>query len=77
MVALGLNWKRATAAAACCAIVLSLLVHFAIELFRIQLPFGIQGGMVAILISVIVFISVSLLSKPPTLDPEIDEIMDL
>jgi len=77
VVAIGLNWKRATAAAACTAIVLSLLVNFVIELFHIQLPFGIQGGMVAILTSVIAFIVVSLLSKPPVLDPTIDALMDL
>ncbi len=77
VVALGLNWKRATARAACAAIILSLVVNFTIELFNITLPFGIQGGMLAILSSMIVFIVVSLLSSQRKLDPVIEEVMDI
>jgi len=76
-VAIGFNWKRATAPAAIAAIVISLAVNFGIKLFEIAVPFGIDGGAIALLISLTVFFAISLASKPPKLDPDIEAIMDL
>ncbi len=80
-VALGFNWKRATPLAASVAIASSLVVNFAIEMaakwtsFRI--PYGINGGAIALLVSLTLFFSISLCSRPPKLDPEIKTVMDL
>jgi Na+/proline symporter len=64
-VAIGLNWKRATATAACTAIVASLVVNFSIKAFGISMPLSIDSGAVALLISIVLFISVSLLTPRP------------
>ena len=40
----GLNWRRATARAAVAAIVASLVLNFAVEIFSIRLPFGVSGS---------------------------------
>ena len=76
-VAIGFNWKRATAGAANAAIAASLLVNFGIELFGVALPWGVNGGFVALLLSMTLFFGISLASPPPTLDPDIDAVMDL
>lgn len=76
-VAIGFNWKRATATAAIAAIVTSLTVNFGIKLFEIAIPYGIDGGAIALLISLTVFFAISLASKPPKLDADIEAIMDL
>ena len=76
-VAIGFNWKRATAAAANVAIASSLLVNFGIELFGVALPYGINGGFVALLLSMTLFFGISLASPPPRIDPDIEAVMDL
>ncbi len=76
-VAIGFNWKRATAAAANTAIAASLVVNFGIELFGVALPWGINGGFVALLLSMTLFFGISLASPPPVLDPDIDAVMDI
>ena len=76
-VAIGFNWKRATATAAIAAIVTSLSINFGIKLFEIAIPFGIDGGAIALLLSLVVFFAISLASKPPQLDPDIEAIMEL
>ena len=77
VVAIGFNWKRATALAANVAIVSSLAVNFLIKLTGFQLPYHVAGGAVALLISLTLFFGISLFSQPPTLDPDVEEIMDL
>lgn len=77
VVAIGLNWKRATAAAACTAILSSLIVNFGIELLNIQVPFGVSGGIVSLLISLMFFIGISLVSDPPKLDADVEAVMAL
>ncbi len=61
--AIGLNWKRATAPACVASIVVSLVVNFALELasrHRIYtLPYGMTVGALALLLSLLVFITVS------------------
>jgi Na+/proline symporter len=76
-VAIGFNWKRATAKAANTAIVASLVVNFAIELLDVDIPFGIHGGTIALLVSITLFFGISLLSPPPELAPDIEAVMDV
>jgi SSS family transporter len=76
-VAVGFNWKRATAPAACTAIVASLAINFSLKVFKIDLPWGIDGGAVALLASLVLFFAISFGSKPPALAPDIAEVMDM
>lgn len=76
-VAIGFNWKRATAAAANTAILVSLAVNFGIELFGVALPWGISGGAVALGLSLLLFFGISFLSPPPRLDPDIEALLDV
>jgi Na+/proline symporter len=77
VVVFGLNWRRATARAAVAAIVTSLVLNFAVEIFSIRLPFGVSGPFLAIVTSMTLFLVISLLEPEPELDPDIDRIMDL
>ena len=77
VVAIGFNWKRATATAANVAIVTSLVVNFGVEVFGVTLPYGINGGFVALLLSTTLFFGISLGSPQPAIDPDIEEVMDL
>jgi SSS family transporter len=76
-VAIGFNWKRATATAANVAMALSLVVNFCIELFHIATPYGISGGALSLLLSLTLFFGISLLSKPPRLSGDIEAVMDM
>jgi Na+/proline symporter len=76
-VAIGFNWKRATALAANVAIGSSLAVNFAIRLLDIEIPYGIDGGAISLLVSLTLFFGISLLSKPPPLDPDIEAVMEM
>jgi SSS family transporter len=77
VVAIGMNWKRATAPAACAAILVSLIVNFTLQISNLPVPYGIDGGALSILVSLVAFITISLLSKPPVLDRDIEAVMDL
>ncbi|MCH8204500.1 MAG: sodium/proline symporter [Candidatus Hydrogenedentes bacterium] len=76
-VAIGFNWKRATSTAAITAIVASLAVNFGIKLFDIRVPYNIDGGAIALIVSLTLFFTISLASKPPKIDPDIEAIMDM
>ena len=76
-VAIGFNWKRATARAANVAILSSLLLNFGIELFGIRIPYGISGGAISLAVSLLLFFGISLGSPPPQLDPDIEAVMDI
>jgi hypothetical protein len=76
-VAIGFNWKRASALAANVAIAVSLIVNFEIELFDIAIPHGIHGGTIAMVLSIVPFFGVSLLSPRPQLAPDIEAVMDV
>lgn len=76
-VAIGFNWKRATPFAAAVAIVSSLLINFGLKLFEITVPYGIDGGAVSLIVSLTLFFGISLFSKPPKLDPDIETVMDM
>ena len=62
-VAIGLNWKRATSSAACVAIASSLVVNFSIRAFNFHVPLNIDSGAVALLVSLVLFIGVSLVTS--------------
>ncbi|NND31807.1 MAG: sodium/proline symporter [Saprospiraceae bacterium] len=77
VVALGFNWKRATAMAANTAVIASLSVNFMVKLFKISIPYNIDVGALSLLISLTLFIGISLASKAPDLDPDVEAVMDL
>lgn len=77
VVVIGLNWKRGTARGAMVAVLSSLLINFSIEIFSISLPKDINGGFLAMLTSITLFIGVSLLDKRPKHAPEIARIMEI
>ncbi len=76
VVALGLNWKRATALAAKTAILVSLSINFAFRLLDVEVPWGIDPGAISLLVSLTLFVGISLASRPPVLDPDIERLMD-
>ena len=80
VVAIGFNWKRATATAANVAIISSLVINFTILILKTQniyLPYRIEGGAVALLTSLILFFAVSYCTKPNKLAPDVEAVMDL
>ncbi len=76
-VAIGFNWKRATATAANVAIGASLAINFGVQLFSLPVPFGIDVGALSLLVSLTLFFGISLMSKPPQLDRDIAAVMDM
>lgn len=77
IVVIGLNWKRATKTAAIVAVVFSLVINVGFQVTGASLPMGMHPGFVALLASMILFITVSLLSKPEKIASDIDRVMDL
>lgn len=77
VVGIGLNWKGSTAMGAISAIVASLLINFIVQLAGIALPYGISGGLLAFLTSLILFIGISFVTAKPELDEDIDAVMNL
>jgi Na+/proline symporter len=74
---IGLNWKRATALAANTAIISSIVINFGVKFCNIKVPYNINTGAIALLISLTLFFTISLLSKPPKLDTDIEAVMDI
>lgn len=77
IVVIGLNWKRATRPAAITAIVFSLAVNLAFQLFGWSLPYAMHPGFLALLVSMILFILVSLATPEEEISKDIDRIMEL
>jgi len=77
VVTIGFNWKRATALAANTAMISSLAINLGIKLLKIDIPYRIDAGAIALLVSMTVFFGISLLSKPPRLDSDVEAVMDL
>ena len=76
----GLNWKRATATAAVVSIVLSLIINvvaFLLQLAGVTIPYGVSPGAIALLASSIAFVGISLVSRPPSIDADVDAVMDI
>ena len=76
-VAIGFNWKRATPLAANVAIITSLVVNFTPQILKIPIPYNINIGAISLIVSLTLFFGISLASKQPKLDPDIEAIMDL
>ena len=80
-VAIGFNWKRATALAVNVAIISSLVINLSVKLFDMYMgrtiPYLMDGGALALIVSLTLFFGISLLSPPPKLDPDIEAVMDL
>lgn len=79
-IGIGLNWKRATAFACIVSVLLSMLINavaFALQLQGIFIPYGVSPGAVALLVSLLSFVLISLLSNPEPLAPDVDAVMDL
>jgi len=80
-VAIGFNWKRATAMACNVAIASSLLLNFGLklldDLYDIQLPHGFHSGAFSLLVSLTLFFMISSLSPRPSIDADIERVMDL
>ena len=77
VVAVGLNWKRGTAAAASVAIGSSLLINFSVKIFGWTMPWGIDVGAASMAVSLFLYLSISLLSRPDEMDPRVGAVMDL
>ena len=82
--AIGLNWKRATARACVVSVCISLVLNFALELASrhgvYSMPGGINVGCFCLLVSVVVFVSVSFLcdrKTQPELPRDIEAVMDV
>lgn len=80
VIAIGFNWKRASSAAANCSIIASLTMSLAVlgcERYGIKFPYEIDGSALALMASLIIFFTVSWLSKPKPLPVTVAAIMDL
>ena len=77
VVGLGLCWKQATPKAAIVAIITSLVINFGLKVSGYTLPYNFDIGAFALIVSLVLFITISLLSKPESLDPEVEAVMDL
>ena len=76
-VAIGFNWKKATALACNVAIVSSLLMNFGLELFNMRLPHGFHSGAFSLLVSLTLFSMISGLSPRQPIPVDVERVMDL
>ena len=76
-VAIGFNWKRATPLAANVAIVSSLVVNVSLQIGDVSVPYAIPGYAISLLLSIALFLGISLASRPPHIDPDIEKLMDI
>ena len=80
VVAIGFNWKRASATAANVTIVSSLLLNFAVlagEKYGVVFPYGVDGSALALLASLTIFFIVAFLGAPPKLPTDVEAVMDI
>ena len=87
VVAIGLNWKRVTAAAATASILTGLVVNLSLEFLTRQsflpalprppLPVGVLPGVLALAATFSVLLIWSWLARPEELDQEIELVMEL
>lgn len=80
VIGLGLNWRKATRKAASVAIISSLVINAGIVIFQMtggKIPYGVAGGVIALLVSSILFLGISLLSKPDDIDPDVEKVLNL
>jgi len=77
VVVIGLNWKRATGKATLTAILFSLGINLAFQISGYMLPYGMHPGFLALLVSLILFIVVSLLTPEEKIADDIERVMDI
>lgn len=78
VLAIGLNWKGATAMGAMVAITAALSINVVFNVFSISLPWGINAGLIAFITAIVLFIGVSLATnKNNKIDEDIDAMMDI
>jgi SSS family transporter len=77
VVAIGLNWKGATATAATVAIASSLAVNFGVRITGVSMPYGVDVGAASLVVSLTLFIGISLLSEPDELDSGVEAVMEM
>jgi len=77
VVVIGFNWKRATPLAANVSIISSLLINFSVKILNIEIPYSIDIGAISLIISMFLFVSISLLSKKPIINKNVEAAMDL
>ena len=77
VVAIGLNWKGATVWGAVTAITVSLIINFVSQLTNFNFPYGVSGQLVAFVCSMVLFIAVSLISPKPSLESDIDQVLNI
>ncbi|MBL8897006.1 MAG: sodium/proline symporter [Planctomycetes bacterium] len=82
-VAIGLNWKRAHATAACASMATGLAATFGVEIAQrlcgvdLRLPHGFDRGAAALLLSLLVFLVVARATPPRPLPRDIDMLLEL
>ncbi|MEM6796034.1 MAG: hypothetical protein AAF725_18810, partial [Acidobacteriota bacterium] len=76
-VAIGFNWKRASATAANVALVIGLSANLGLEASGLEIPYGISAGALSLLLSVTLFLAIASFENPPSLDPDVEAAMDL
>lgn len=79
-IAFGLNWKRATARAAVVSIGFSIVFNMCIVVIQLagySIPYKIEGGAIALIVSLTLFVGISLFSKPVPIDSDIETVMEL
>ena len=78
VLAIGLNWKGATAMGAIVSITAALSINVIFNVFSIGLPWGVNAGLLAFVTAVVLFIGVSLATnKNNQIDDDIDEMMNI
>ena len=78
-VAIGFNWKRATAPAAITAILAGLTLNFVPKFYPTLIPesHGFHAGALAILVALVLFFFVSLVTRPPELEADVQRILEI
>ena len=77
VIAIGLNWKGATATAATYAIASSLVVNFGVRITGVSMPYGVDVGAASLVVSLTLFLGISLLSTPDELDADVEAVMEM
>ena len=77
VVAIGLNWKRASALAANVAVIVSLIINIGSQVTGISPPLGIDVGALSMIVSLVLFVGISLAMNPPRIHPDVEAIMDM
>ena len=77
VIAIGLNWKGATATAATAAIASSLAINFGVRITGTSMPYGVDVGAASLVVSLTLFLSISLLSAPDELDADVEAVMEM